>query len=130
MNMRCPNCGEEFTGTFCSNCGRPAQPQRFCPQCGSRASGHYCSFCGTRIPSSAEAPFIDYSDKRKWPAFFLCLFLGGLGLHRFYVGKIGTGILMLLLFVFAPGLGVLAALVDLILIVMGKFRDKRGWYLR
>lgn len=37
---------------------------------------------------------------------------------------------MLLLFVFAPGLGVLAALVDLILIVMGKFRDKRGWYLR
>jgi len=70
------------------------------------------------------------SGKRKWTAFFLCLFLGGLGLHRFYVGKIGTGILWLALFVFAPGLGFLAALVDLILIVMGKFRDKEGNLLR
>lgn len=128
--MRCPNCGQEFTGTFCPNCGRASRPQRFCPQCGSRAEGNYCSFCGTKIPASGEYPFADYSDKRKWTAFFLCLFLGGLGMHRFYVGKIGTGIVWLLLFVAAPGLGVLAALVDLILIVMGKFRDKEGRFLR
>ena len=128
--MRCPNCGQEFSSAFCPNCGRPSQAQRFCPQCGSRAEGHYCSFCGAPIPSSGESMFDYDSGRRKWTAFFLCLFLGCLGLHRFYVGKIGTGIVWLLLFVAAPGLGVLAALMDLILIVMGKFRDKEGRFLR
>ena len=128
--MRCPNCGQEFTGAFCPNCGTASRPQRFCPQCGSRAEGHYCSFCGTRIPAAGAYPFAEQGAKKKWVAFFLCLFLGGLGMHRFYVGKIGTGIVWLALFVFAPGLGILAALVDLILIVTGKFRDKQGWYLR
>lgn len=34
--------------------------------------------------------------KRKWVAFFLCLFLGPYGIHKFYEGKIGMGILYLL----------------------------------
>jgi len=37
-----------------------------------------------------------YQPKSKLIALLLCLFAGGLGAHRFYVGKIGTGILMLL----------------------------------
>lgn len=128
--MQCPNCGQEFTGVFCPNCGMSSRPQRFCPQCGSRAEGHYCSFCGAKIPAAGEYPFAGCSDKRKWTAFFLCLFLGGLGMHRFYVGKIGTGVILLLLFVLLPGIGVLAALVDLIRIVVGNFRDKQGRPLR
>ena len=36
------------------------------------------------------------SDKGFVPAILICLFLGGLGIHRFWVGKPGTGILMLL----------------------------------
>ena len=36
------------------------------------------------------------SDKKILPAFLLCFFFGVLGVHRFYVGKVGTGILWLL----------------------------------
>jgi len=62
------------------------------------------------------------SDKLILPAFLLVFFLGPLGIHRFYVGKIGTGILMILT---AGGLGVWA-LIDLIMIVVGAFKDAEG----
>ena len=62
------------------------------------------------------------SDKGFVPAILLCFFLGVLGVHRFYVGKIGTGILQLLTL---GGLGIWA-LVDFILIVTGSFKDKEG----
>ena len=39
---------------------------------------------------------IERSEKGFVPAVLLCFFLGMFGIHRFYVGKIGTGILMLL----------------------------------
>lgn len=62
------------------------------------------------------------SEKRILPAFLLCLFLGTFGVHRFYVGKIGTGILQLLTL---GGLGVWA-LIDFIMIIIGAFTDKQG----
>jgi TM2 domain-containing membrane protein YozV len=52
----------------------------------------------------------------------LCFFLGVFGAHRFYVGKIGTGILQI---VTLGGLGIWS-LVDFILIIVGAFKDKQG----
>ena len=62
------------------------------------------------------------SNKSRLIAFLLCFFLGVLGVHRFYVGKIGTGVLQLLTL---GGLGIWA-LIDLIMIIVGVFKDKEG----
>ena len=53
------------------------------------------------------------TPKNKWVAFILCFFLGYLGAHRFYEGKIGTGILYL----FTAGLFGIGAFIDLIIIL-------------
>lgn len=62
------------------------------------------------------------SSKSKGTAAVLCFFLGCLGIHRFYVGKIGTGILWLVTLGFC-GVG---ALIDFIMILCGSFKDKDG----
>ena len=62
------------------------------------------------------------SPKSRLVALLLCFFLGALGVHRFYVGKVGTGILMIFTL---GGLGIWM-LIDLILIVVGSFNDKEG----
>jgi len=62
------------------------------------------------------------SKKLRIIAFLLCTFFGGLGIHRFYVGKVGTGILMLLTL---GGFG-LWTLIDWIMILAGAFKDSDG----
>ncbi len=66
------------------------------------------------------------SNKSRLVATLLSFFLGTLGIHRFYVGKVGTGVLMLLFTLSILGLIVssLWALVDFIMIVCGQFKDK------
>ncbi len=66
------------------------------------------------------------SDKNFVATLLLCFFLGGLGIHRFYVGKIGTGILM---FITIGGFGIWT-IVDLIMIIVGKFTDKDGHFIK
>jgi TM2 domain-containing membrane protein YozV len=64
----------------------------------------------------------EYSEKSRLVTLLLAFFLGVFGAHRFYVGKIGTGILQLITI---GGLGIWC-LVDLIIILLGSFRDKEG----
>ncbi len=62
------------------------------------------------------------SDKLLLPAVLLCFFLGTFGAHRFYVGKTGTAILMI---VTVGGFGIWT-LIDFIMLLVSKFTDKDG----
>ena len=62
------------------------------------------------------------SSKDWLTTLLLCIFLGNLVIHRFYAGKMGTGVLMLLTL---GGCGIWT-LVDLVMIISGKFTDGNG----
>lgn len=88
----------------------------------------YCSNCGKELADNAVVcpccgcPVTRETGKQWLITFLLCFFGGALGLHRFYVGKIGSGVAMLLTL---GGLGVWA-FIDLIVIITGNFKDKEG----
>ena len=63
------------------------------------------------------------SPKSRLVALLLCLFLGCIGVHRFYVGKNGTGILMIVTLGGFLGIWVI---IDLVMIIVGSFTDKEG----
>lgn len=62
------------------------------------------------------------SDKDWLLTLLLSIFLGTLGVHRFYTGKIGTGILQLV----TVGCCGIWTLIDIIMIATGNFKDKDG----
>ena len=102
----------------CPRCGAPVPGGvNFCPHCGAPLSGYgYAS-------AAPRTPYI--SPCNRLVALLLCIFVGYLGAHRFYVGKIGTGILWLL----TGGCLGIGVLVDLIMICTGSFTDQYGRYV-
>src|SRR5580704_16526754 len=97
-----------------------AANQQFCRSWGQVISSlaTTCPHCGA--PTGSRP--LDASPKSRLAALLLCWFLGIFGAHRFYVGKIGTGIFQI---VTLGGLGIWT-LVDFILIIVGAFKDKQG----
>jgi len=83
-----------------------------------------CINCGVMQDSGGLqlASAMVHSEKRVLPAALLCFFVGVFGAHRFYVGKVGTGLVQLFTI---GGLGIWW-LIDMILILTGSFRDKDG----
>ena len=70
---------------------------KYCAQCGAQLVDEavVCPKCGCAVaPVKTVDP--NASPKSRLITLLLCIFVGGLGIHRFYVGKIGTGVLWLL----------------------------------
>lgn len=103
----------------------------FCPNCGKEISDQAvtCPNCGHPMASSKSVPGQPgkiVSTKSRLAVVLLCFFLGWIGIHRFYVGKVGTGVL----FIFF-GWNVLSiwVLVDFIMACVGSFTDKSGAFV-
>ena len=86
------------------------------------SSANNSSSNSNNIVVNVVTPGVATVQKSRWVAFFLCFFLGYIGAHRFYVGKVGTG----LLYLFTGGFLCVGILIDLILILTGSFRDQSG----
>lgn len=131
MSTKCPVCGAPLDEGKCSYCGyadkaqvqenkninqlaEPAETEREQPAISSDSSLNHMGI----------TPGI--SKKSKTTALLLCIFLGGFGVHRFYVGKVGTGILYLI----TAGFCGIGWIVDIILVATGSFKDEFGLPLR
>jgi TM2 domain-containing membrane protein YozV len=101
----------------------------FCPNCGKEVSDQAvsCPSCGHPLaPKTGSSTVKIVSPKSRLAVVLLSFFLGWIGVHRFYVGKVGTGVL----FVFF-GWNVLAlwVLIDFIMACAGSFTDKSGAFV-
>ncbi len=116
--------------------GGTAERIKFCKHCGAKIpeAAVICTHCGCQVeemrPAAAEQPQIVINntntntnvnknnnvgggygrEKNKWVALLLCWFLGYIGAHKFYEGRIGAGILYL----FTLGLFGIGWLIDCI----------------
>jgi TM2 domain-containing membrane protein YozV/ribosomal protein L40E len=82
--------------------------EKFCFECGAviRAKAEICPKCGVRqMPAPQSFSGVSPNGKSKLAAALFAIFLGGLGIHKFYLGRIGQGILYLIFFwTFIPAL--------------------------
>lgn len=110
---------------FCKNCGKEiACGTKFCPECGSSQETDTI-LKGKPSNQREEIRGKACSQKSRTITALLAFLLGFIGVHRFYVGKVGTGILLILC-TCCFGLGVIWAFIDLIVILCGNFTDKDG----
>ena len=77
-------------------------------------------------PASVPAAQRPTSPKSKAVVLPLCIFLGVLGVHRYYVGKIGTGVIWTL----TAGFFGIGWIVDIFTVALGGFYDVNGYVVR
>lgn len=148
--MYCRQCGEEITNekaVICIKCGtNKGQGDNFCPECGvevKNKSAEVCLSCGVRLKETRSS-FVNpiknstsnvssTNGNNKMIAGLLAIFLGSLGIHRFYlgykeIGLIQLGIFAVAIILFTPVILVcwIWAIIDAIQIFTGKLPTATG----
>lgn len=129
--MFCRHCGKEIAdiAAVCVNCGvAVGQGTNYCYNCGAGTApdAAVCTRCGVAL-----APVIMGEQKSKITAGLLGIFLGGLGIHNFYLGYTGKGIAQIAVSLCTAGAGSLWGFIEGILILTGNInKDANGNPLR
>src|SRR3982074_5335 len=112
--MYCRNCGQEVgpQAVVCIHCGvAPANGAKFCNNCGAETDerAEFCTKCGVRVapqqiaggypaqPVYVNPANADPNAKSKLVAGLLAIFVGGFGIHRFYLGYQNIAVAQLVL---------------------------------
>ena len=108
---------------FCSNCGEPL------PE-----NAYICVKCGVKVVENVKNTEASRNSKSKIAAGLFGIFLGGIGVHNFYLGYTGKAVAQLLITVLSCGLlsfvSVIWGLIEGILILSGSIdKDAQGNYL-
>lgn len=122
--IKCPECNFKISDQSLS-----------CPKCGRPLNNMNNAF--GRFPSPNSETYnnsIIISSKSRLAAALLCFFFGFLGVHRFYVGKNISGVIMILTFVISLFLSLIPitiwCIIDFIIILCGSFTDSHGLALK
>ena len=133
--MYCKNCGKEIdnAAAVCVNCGvATGNGVNFCPNCGAATNpgAAVCTNCGVALNNvpTANAAGVVGEQKSKLVAALLAFFLGGIGIHDFYLGYNKYGIIKIVLAVVTCGsVSSIWALIDFIRILTGNINtDANG----
>ena len=145
MKTNCPHCGQHFEveeelagrSVECSSCGKPftisaPEPTKRCPMCGEEilAVAKKCRYCGEYLDDSNRP----VQKKSRSAYVLLCLFLGGIGAHNFYIGQMWRGLVKIALFLaanvlflqrngIAAGCGTMIAFLNGVWVIMELFPD-------
>ena len=121
--MYCRNCSYEISNNavICVHCGnKPLYGKKFCFNCG-HITDYYAQIC-----TSCGVSLNNITGEKNWlVTLLLAIFLGYLGIHRFYSGHFLIGIIQLLT---GGGCGIWY-IIDIILIVTNQYKDSNGNYL-
>ena len=125
--MYCKNCGNAMdpNAAICVKCGcAKGVGASFCPNCGNniQPGASFCPSCGFAIPNKPAA-----GAKSKLTAGLLGIFLGGLGIHNFYLGFTGKAVAQIVVSVVTCGAGSLWGFIEGIMILCGSMdKDADG----
>lgn len=124
--MYCRNCGKEVDekAEICPSCGfKPLSETKYCQNCGkeTQAKQEVCTNCGVKLESIIASGSGQVGSKNKLTAGLLAIFLGSLGIHKFYLGYSVSGVIMLLVTIIGGivTLGVASAVMGVIALIEG-----------
>ena len=132
--MYCKNCGKPMDdiAAICPNCGvAKGIGSNYCPNCGAQTmpGATACTNCGVMLvsPAQQQAQMAGVPSKSKMVAGLLGIFLGGLGIHNFYLGYTGKAVAQLILGIVTCGAAGIWGFIEGILILCGKInKDGKG----
>lgn len=129
--MFCKNCGKQIdaNAAICVNCGfANGTGNNFCGNCGAQVQpgAVVCMNCGFSL-AQQNAVVDPATQKSKMTAGLLGIFLGGFGVHNFYLGYTGKAIAQIALTVLCLGVGGIWGLIEGIMILTGSInKDAKG----